>query len=309
MPNLIEDNLYLGDLNDAANLKSSRNELKIKFVFSIGIFPTLGKSSNVTYRSIEVADVSSEDLLSHFDAAYEFILASQAEAPTLVHCFHGVSRSATIVIAFLMKRYGLDVCQAVERVKAAREVIAPNDGFMAQLELYSRMRMTLTLNFPAYKVYRLKKLAQIVREVRLVPSSYGELIKTDPGLTSTRPNPNVYKCRKCRRVLFNMSNVFEHRRGETFTWKTAETGSNSENEQTPQPCSEKIFIEPLVWMKDVRVQTSGKLNCPRCNAKLGSYSWIDYCVCSCRSKIFPFFYITPSKIDYDNVVKNVQVTI
>lgn len=305
MPSLIEENLYLGDLNDAANLKSSRNELKIKFVFSIGIFPTLDKSSNLTYRAIEVADLSSEDLLSHFDSAYEFILSSQREGPILVHCFHGVSRSATIVIAFFMKRYALDVRQAVDRVKTAREVISPNDGFMQQLDLYGRMRTTLDLNFPAYKVYRLKKLAQIVREVRLVPSSFGNLIKCDPGLTSTRPNPNVYKCRKCRRVLFNLGNVFGHNRGEKFTWKDPVKDSPGD----VQACTEKIFIEPLVWMKDVRTQTSGKLVCPRCSAKLGSYSWIDYCVCACRTKIFPFFYITPSKIDYDIVVKNVQVTV
>ncbi|XP_017298408.1 dual specificity protein phosphatase MPK-4 isoform X4 [Diaphorina citri] len=305
MPNLVEENLYLGDLNDAMGLKSS-NEANIKFVFSIGIFPTLGKISSLTYRHIEVADLPSEDLLSHFDSAYEFIRESQSEGAILVHCYHGVSRSATIVIAYLMKRDDLGVQTAFDRVKSARDVISPNEGFMHQLALYQRMRMTLDLNFTPYKLYKLKRLSQIVKDVRLVPSSYGELIKADPGLTSNRPNPNVYKCKKCRRVLFTLNNIFAHNRGVKFTWKCQEDGVPPSDSEL---CKEKIFIEPLVWMKDVKTCPSGKLTCPRCNFKLGSYSWIDYCICNCRTKIFPFFYITPSKIDFDIVVKNVQVTV
>lgn len=302
MPNLIEENLYLGDLNDAMSLKRS-NDLNIKFVFSIGIFPELDKCSKLDYHHIEVADLPSEDLLSHFDSAYEFIRTRQLQGNILVHCYHGVSRSATIVIAYLMKREDVEVKVALERVKAARSVICPNEGFLHQLELYARMRCTLDADFAPYKLYRLKKLSQIVKDVRLVPSSYCELIKADPGLTSTRPNPNVYKCKKCRRVLCTVNNTLVHNRGQKFTWKA------SSEPLTATPCTEKIFLEPLAWMREVRTATSGKLTCPRCSFKLGSYSWVDYCVCTCGTKIFPFFYVNPSKIDYDNVVKNVQVTI
>uniref|UniRef100_A0A8D9A3F3 Dual specificity protein phosphatase 12 n=1 Tax=Cacopsylla melanoneura TaxID=428564 RepID=A0A8D9A3F3_9HEMI len=319
MPNLIEPNLYLGDLNDAVALKSS-NELDMKFVFSVGYFPTLDKVSKLTYHHIEVADLPSEDLLSYFDSAYDFISDNLSKgAPILVHCYHGMSRSATIVIAYLMKHHKLDVTTAFDRVKSCRDVICPNDGFMHQLELYGRMHCALDLNFPPYKLYRLKKLSQIVKDVRLVPSSQCELIKTDPGLASNRPNPNVYKCKKCRRVLFTVNNTLGHNRGEKFTWKTvtdtphsgaAGTGvAGVGADRETQPCADKIFIEPLAWMKDVKICPSGKLTCPRCNFKLGSYSWIDYCVCTCGTKIFPFFYATPSKIDFDNVVKNVQVTV
>ncbi|KAL1452956.1 hypothetical protein WDU94_007138 [Cyamophila willieti] len=237
----------------------------------------------------------------------------------LVHCYHGMSRSATIVIAYLMKHHNLDVKTAFDRVKLCRDVICPNEGFMHQLELYRRMAYMLDLNFPSYKLYRLKKLSQIVKDVRLVPSSQCELIKSDPGLTSNRPNPNVYKCKKCRRVLLTVNNTLVHNRGEKFTWKAVTdepkevAGSvgveGAATGREAQPCADKIFTEPLAWMKDVKTSPSGKLSCPRCNFKLGSYSWIDYCVCTCGTKIFPFFYVTPSKIDYDNVVKNVQVTV
>jgi len=50
----------------------------------------------------------------------------------LVHCIMGISRSATITIAYLMIKKGLRAKEAVEKVKKARD-IRPNDGFLKQL--------------------------------------------------------------------------------------------------------------------------------------------------------------------------------
>jgi hypothetical protein len=45
----------------------------------------------------------------------------------------GISRSATIVIAYLMKRRQMTLRQAFLFVKERRSIISPNEGFMAQL--------------------------------------------------------------------------------------------------------------------------------------------------------------------------------
>lgn len=50
----------------------------------------------------------------------------------LVHCIMGISRSATITIAYLMIKKGLRAKEAVEKVKKARD-IRPNNGFLKQL--------------------------------------------------------------------------------------------------------------------------------------------------------------------------------
>jgi protein-tyrosine phosphatase len=42
----------------------------------------------------------------------------------------GVSRSATIVIAYLMKKKHLSFKQAFEFVKIRRVIVWPNDGFI-----------------------------------------------------------------------------------------------------------------------------------------------------------------------------------
>jgi atypical dual specificity phosphatase len=51
----------------------------------------------------------------------------------LVHCVAGVSRSASVVVAYLVARQGLALADAVARVKAARPVAHPNIGFWKAL--------------------------------------------------------------------------------------------------------------------------------------------------------------------------------
>lgn len=55
-----------------------------------------------------------------------------------VHCFAGVSRSATIVISFLMKKFEWSLNQALTFTKKRRRYIDPNPGFMRQLRKYER---------------------------------------------------------------------------------------------------------------------------------------------------------------------------
>jgi dual specificity MAP kinase phosphatase len=51
----------------------------------------------------------------------------------LIHCYAGVSRSATITIAYLMQELGMPYSEAMKYVKSKRYFINPNDGFRRQL--------------------------------------------------------------------------------------------------------------------------------------------------------------------------------
>ena len=53
-----------------------------------------------------------------------------------MHCVVGSSRSASIVIAFLMKKINLDFNQALEYVQSIRNIVNPNHGFVKQLRKY-----------------------------------------------------------------------------------------------------------------------------------------------------------------------------
>ena len=77
-------------------------------------------------------------LQEKFERCSAFI---EAGGPTAVHCAAGISRSATLVLAHLMRAQaagaeGVDLRRAFERVYAARRVIWPNNGFMATLIAY-----------------------------------------------------------------------------------------------------------------------------------------------------------------------------
>jgi dual specificity MAP kinase phosphatase len=51
----------------------------------------------------------------------------------LVHCQAGVSRSATVTIAYILKHSKMTVMEAYRHVKSKRVIIAPNFNFMGQL--------------------------------------------------------------------------------------------------------------------------------------------------------------------------------
>jgi atypical dual specificity phosphatase len=55
------------------------------------------------------------------------------EKRVLVHCVQGMSRSASVVLAYLMSRERKTFKQAWEHVTALRPVVKPNPGFIIQL--------------------------------------------------------------------------------------------------------------------------------------------------------------------------------
>lgn len=64
------------------------------------------------------------------------------EAPSnkrvLCHCAAGISRSATVVIAWMMKTYGMSKDKALQFVKSRRPIINPNSGFMKTLDVWEK---------------------------------------------------------------------------------------------------------------------------------------------------------------------------
>jgi len=59
------------------------------------------------HKKIQIYDCSDEDLRSYFKEINKFINKHSENTNILVHCYAGVSRSATAVIAYLMYSYNL----------------------------------------------------------------------------------------------------------------------------------------------------------------------------------------------------------
>lgn len=58
----------------------------------------------------------------------------------LVHCLGGISRSSTIIIAYLMLKLGYNLNDAYDYVKSKKSNIAPNFNFMGQLLDFEKSR-------------------------------------------------------------------------------------------------------------------------------------------------------------------------
>ena len=75
----------------------------------------------------------------HFDRVADTIQATRsAGGKVLVHCESGVSRSATLCIAFLMKHEKMTLIEAHKLVRSKRRIIRPNPGFWKQLTAYEQ---------------------------------------------------------------------------------------------------------------------------------------------------------------------------
>lgn len=68
------------------------------------------------------------------DGAIEFI--KQANTPVLIHCKAGVSRSASVAIAYIMQTENKTFRDARLFVKEKRQCISPNGTFMKDLFKY-----------------------------------------------------------------------------------------------------------------------------------------------------------------------------
>lgn len=103
-----------------------------------------------TYRSrgfslvhIPIDDAPSVNIQRWFDDVSDFIMAQRLlHHKVLVHCHAGMSRSVSLVCAFLMNLLGCDSRQALAWIRQQRPCINVNPGFKRQLEQYgNRLRL------------------------------------------------------------------------------------------------------------------------------------------------------------------------
>jgi protein-tyrosine phosphatase len=90
------------------------------------------------YFNIEnIEDQEDRDAMQHFSSFAEFINNALASGDAVCfYCFAGISRSSTVMIAYLMSSKRMNVFQAFEKTYNARRVTWLNRTFMEQLIEY-----------------------------------------------------------------------------------------------------------------------------------------------------------------------------
>ena len=141
-PAEVAPGLYLGDRKDAKD-RASLRRLNIQSIVNCtppkSEDPGAGCPSfferELRYLRVPIYDSPAEDAAEHFAAVLDFISSRLHHGGVLVHCNRGVSRSATFVVAHLMRTQALDPAAALELVRAARPQAEPNAAFLKQLDV------------------------------------------------------------------------------------------------------------------------------------------------------------------------------
>ena len=125
--------IYLGAEHDAS--KEALVSHNIKAV--VRVIPEELKIDTEDYEVLHINDVNdspSVQISKYFNPFEEFMDKQvKEEKNILVHCHAGISRSATLVISYIMKKQNMNMNDAMQFVKSKRKQVWPNFGFCLQL--------------------------------------------------------------------------------------------------------------------------------------------------------------------------------
>ncbi|EJD49938.1 phosphatases II, partial [Auricularia subglabra TFB-10046 SS5] len=238
---------------------------------------------------VPLDDYAEEDLLSALPASVEFIEgALNSGGKVLVHCQAGISRSASIVAAYLIASQKLTRATAVELIKKKRPGIRPNDGFLKQLDTFHSARCIISVDDKTTRLHYIEKTVRL--------NQAGEGVQLEREMLASvpkRPTGRRIRCKMCRQELATREHMFPHGQsastpagspshpaardvsGPAGVHPSATTLAS--DEPLLKPTCSGYFLEPMEWMQKTLDEgnVEGKITCPnvKCGAKLGNFAW------------------------------------
>ena len=132
----IVDNIWLGNYI-AAKDKDLLKKQGIKKVLTVmDDYGPIYENNEFIHKKFLVDDINSQNIIQYFGECLNFI---KGEEKVLVHCMAGASRSATIVIAFLMWAKKMKFDEALKLTMSKRSIVYPNFGFLDQLKKFEKL--------------------------------------------------------------------------------------------------------------------------------------------------------------------------
>mmetsp|Transcript_10370 Transcript_10370/g.16919 ORF Transcript_10370/g.16919 Transcript_10370/m.16919 type:complete len:627 (+) Transcript_10370:481-2361(+) len=142
------DHLYVGGLNAISKKIDCLDECGITAVVncsSRGNLELNSRPQNLLELTLNLRDKSTQDIACMFFTAIRFIEhARENGGKVLVYCMRGISRSATIVLAYLVWKFKWTYEQALAFLKTKRSKVSPNVGFCIQLISFATMSQSIS---------------------------------------------------------------------------------------------------------------------------------------------------------------------
>lgn len=130
--------LFLGGIGDAHDIEFLKRN-NVTTIVNVSTEKYWGVYPLAVVHSFPMPDSSNFPIETHFEKVLGIInwvrkqWVGKRSQRMLIHCQKGRSRSATMVIAYLIRENGWSVAEAMDFVRARRPVIEPNLGFMEAL--------------------------------------------------------------------------------------------------------------------------------------------------------------------------------
>ncbi|KJE88608.1 hypothetical protein CAOG_00238 [Capsaspora owczarzaki ATCC 30864] len=259
----------------------------------------------VTHKQCVIQDTESEDLLRVIPECVGFIHEALranangvAENVVFVHCAAGVSRSASIVLAYLAytsfsSAEPLTYDRALKIIQQARPIARPNLGFEAQLRVFIASRGKVDRSTPDYKWQALRMVHMenieeepfdIVIDRYLVHVALQNREKLG-HLPDADADDFFVRCKHCNHRLCSALAMIGHGLGSL----PVELASPVSSDHRGTAACEYLFVEPQDWMRKTEASQEGPthLLCPRCSATIGDVDWQDGLVCACEHLVRP----------------------
>ncbi|KNZ72598.1 putative rhodanese domain-containing dual specificity protein phosphatase [Termitomyces sp. J132] len=162
---IVEDQIYLGNIG-AAQSPETLKKLGTTHILSVcPEYPSTGPN----HFSIPIEDWEHENILIHLPATCQFIEpALSCNSKILVHCLMGMSRSATVVAAYLMKTRKMTRATAIKFIKQRRPEVHPNYGFIKQLEIFAECQYDPSPTHPTYCRWKQEQEQNITKHLNQI---------------------------------------------------------------------------------------------------------------------------------------------
>lgn len=287
-------------------------------------------SEQYIHHKISITDEETTNLLCEIPKAVKFIdsalfpngldpLNKKHQGAILIHCAQGQSRSVSIVIAYLMSRYKLSYAQSLHAVTRKVVDARPNAGFAEQLQLFGEMGSVVDLSSAEYRHFLVQNSLRLDPSGSSLPllniyhreetgESNEEAEENSEYVASSPVSADIpqfrLRCKMCRHILASNGDIETHEppAAESRQLKFIKNAPNSRRIvsvlEAATSCSHFFMSEPRDWMQLElsKQEIEGKFQCPKCEAKVGGYSWRGS-RCSCGKWMIPALHLQAAKVD------------
>ena len=141
----ITSSIYLGS-EDAFSNPKILDSANVSHILSLVpthevLIPPSIAENRILYR-IPLTDSVTEPIVLSFAPAIEFLVSAiESNGTVFVHCYSGISRSPSVLAAFLIHYHALSAHEALSTLQSCRSLVDPNPSFVAQLKWWEELGM------------------------------------------------------------------------------------------------------------------------------------------------------------------------